>query len=278
MNGPPDDARAKEIAARDARQEERRRSFDAAAAAYDTYRPGYPDELFTALAARMPPPARVLEIAGGTGHATLPLAQRGYPIRGIELGERLAAIAREKLSAYPAVQIDVGRFEESHVESQSADLVVCASAFHWLLHAQALPKISTALRSGGLLALLWTSAPEADDHPFARAARPIYQRLAPELLVERARESAPSRMSRAVPGILLGAPDFIDFSHEEFRFTRTFSPQEYLGLLGTYSNYLTLPPATRDTLFAELRELLEREFGNQVVHEFRSALQFARRK
>ena len=278
MIDPPDSARAKEIAARDARQEERRRSFDAAAAAYHEHRPGYPDALFDALAARMPPPARVLEIACGTGHATLPLAQRGYSIRGIELGERLAAIARENLSAHPAVQIDVGRFEESRVEPQSADLVVCASAFHWLLHAQAMPRIQSALRSGGLLSLLWTSAPEADEHPFARAARPIYLRLAPELLIERARESAPARMARAVPGILLGNPDFTDFSHEEFRFTRTFSPQGYLGLLGTYSNYLTLPPATRETLFAELHELIVREFGNQVVHEFRSALQFARRK
>jgi hypothetical protein len=45
-----------------------------------------------------------VEIGPGTGQATLPLAERGFEIVGVELGERLTAFAREKLSAFnPAV-------------------------------------------------------------------------------------------------------------------------------------------------------------------------------
>lgn len=267
-----------DLIARAARQEARRQSFDAAAEAYDRHRPGYPEPLFRDLCERLPPPARVLEIASGTGHATLPLAERGYAIRGIELGERLAELARKKLVAHPGARIETGRFEVAAVEPQSADLVVCASAFHWLEHKHALPKIASALRPGGLFALLWTSQPHESTDGFAQAARPIYLRLAPELLAERARESAPARMSRAVPGILLGAAEFTGFSHQEYRFTRTFATQDYLGLLGTYSNYLTLPQPTRAALFSELRELLDTGFGGRLEREFRSALQLARRR
>lgn len=272
------ETRKRELAERAARQEERRQSFDAAAAAYDEYRQGYPEELFDALSARAPPPLQVLEIASGTGHATLPLARRGYEIRCIELGLRLAAVAREKLAAFPKVQIEVGRFEEAQVAPASADLVVCASAFHWLEHARALPKIASALRPGGLLALLWTSQPHEARDPFAAAVRPIYLRHAPELLEERARESAPARMSRAIPGILLGAPDFTDCTQQEFRFKRDLSTQSFLGLLGTYSNYLTLPEPVRAALFAELGVVLERDFGGKLEREFRSVLQLARRR
>jgi len=267
-----------ELAAGKRRQDERRQSFDAAADAYDEYRLGYPEELFDALSSQLPPPARVLEIASGSGHATLPLAQRGYQIRCIELGARLAQIARQKLAAFPGVQTEVARFEEAEVAEGSADLVVCASAFHWLHHARALPKIASALRPSGLLALLWTSPPHESHHLFASAAQPIYLRHAHELLAVRTRESAPARMSRAVPGVLLGSPLFADCTHEEFRFQRTLSTRAFLGLSGTYSNYLTLPEATRAALFAELGELIERRFGGELTLELRSVLQLARRR
>lgn len=266
------------------RQEERRHSFDSAAAAYDLYRQGYPEELFDSLMAQIPSPARVIEIASGSGQATLPLARRGYQIHCIELGARLAAIAQEKLSSYREVTIEVARFEDAQVLPDSADLVVCASAFHWLHHARAIPKIATALRPAGLLALLWTSPPSQPSppsgtrDPYGAAARPTYLRLAPELLEERARESAPARMSRAVPGVVLGSPLFTGCTQQEMRFTRTLSTAQFLGLLGTYSNYLTLGEAVRAELFSELGKLIERDFGGKLNREFRSVLQLARRR
>ena len=282
MKGPPKGlttpGREAELAVRAARQEERRLSFDAAAEAYDEYRQGYPDALFEALSARVPPPARVLEIASGTGQATLPLAQRGYQLRCVELGEKQAAVARKKLADHPNVQIDIGRFEEANVAPDSADLAVCASAFHWLHHARALPRIATALRPSGLLALLWTSPPHEAADPFAIAAQSIYLRHAHELLAVRTRESAPARMSRAIPGVLLGSAVFTDCTQQEFRFQRTLSTRSFLGLLGTYSNYLTLAAPTRAALFAELGELLERDFGGSLTLDFRSVLQLARRR
>ena len=78
--------------------EERRRvraTYDEVALLYDQARPGYPEALFDDVVSLsgIPPGGRILEIGCGTGQATVPLAQRGYPILCIELGENLAALA-----------------------------------------------------------------------------------------------------------------------------------------------------------------------------------------
>ena len=81
--------------------DERRRSFDQMVELYARARPAPPPELFDALAAYVPPPADALEIGCGPGNASLPLLERGFRIHAVELGENLAAFARERLAAFP---------------------------------------------------------------------------------------------------------------------------------------------------------------------------------
>ena len=49
---------------------------------------------------RLPTAAQILEIGCGTGQATLPLAEGGYEITCVELGEQLAAVARGSSRAF----------------------------------------------------------------------------------------------------------------------------------------------------------------------------------
>jgi SAM-dependent methyltransferase len=77
----------------------RRWTFDEAAGLYDRARPGYPAALFDDLVelTGIGPGSRVLEIGSGTGQATGPLAERGCRVVAVELGPRLAAVARRNL-------------------------------------------------------------------------------------------------------------------------------------------------------------------------------------
>lgn len=86
-----------------------RQTFDGVAERYDRVRPGYPAVLFDDLAALggLAAGSRVLEIGGGTGLATVPLAQRGYWVVALELGKELAAVARRRLAAYANVEVVV---------------------------------------------------------------------------------------------------------------------------------------------------------------------------
>lgn len=79
------------------------RSFDDVADLYNRVRPTYPANLFDDLVAlaRLPPAARVVEVGCGTGQAALPLAERGFRVTCIEIGDALATVARRKLKPSP---------------------------------------------------------------------------------------------------------------------------------------------------------------------------------
>jgi protein-L-isoaspartate O-methyltransferase len=73
---------------------ELRGGFDDDAEAYQRTRPVCPPELFDDLMrlAGLAADDRIVEIAPGTGQATVPLAERGLAITAIELGASLADV------------------------------------------------------------------------------------------------------------------------------------------------------------------------------------------
>src|SRR6266567_2675260 len=88
-------------------------TFNQVAILYNKARPIYPDALFERLisVAALAPKAKLVEIGPGTGQATRPLADRGYEIIAIELGQDLADIARQELKDYSNVTVITGNFE-----------------------------------------------------------------------------------------------------------------------------------------------------------------------
>ncbi len=89
----------------DADRDRLKKTFDEDAALYDSIRPRYPEQLFDdiILQTGLDPGAKVLEVGCGTGQATVGLAQRGFRIVCVELGDALAAVARKNLVAFPEV-------------------------------------------------------------------------------------------------------------------------------------------------------------------------------
>ena len=139
-------------------RERRRATFDQDAGLYDRARPGYPPALFDDLAelTGVGAGSRVLEIGPGTGQATLPLAERGCQIMAVELGPDLAAVARRKLARFPGVEIVTAAFEDWPLPAVPFDLVLAATAFHWIDPAARVVKAADALRPGGWLATITT--------------------------------------------------------------------------------------------------------------------------
>lgn len=151
-----------------------RSTFDGVASLYDEVRPGYPERLFDDLAsiAGAGSGTRALEIGCGTGQATLPLARRGYRLLGVELGANLAAVARTKLADYPNARVLASSFEEWSPEEGAFDLVVSATAFHWVDPQVRYRKSAQALRPGGSLALIWNRADPEGGSRCAWTGRP----------------------------------------------------------------------------------------------------------
>lgn len=260
-----------------AAREVRRHSFDTVAERYATARPGYPDAVFDAIESVVPPPALVLEIGPGPGQATVPMAQRGYSVIGVELGRNMARVARRRLAAYPNVQIVRADFHDWRPSIPgSFDLVLAASAFHWIDDEIGLAAARRALRPDGWLALFWNHTvrgrPRSRSRAFWDRTDELYRRHAPSLVPYdgRAERKELDRRAEIRRGGL-----FNPAQRRSWRWRRQFSAEEYVQLLDTYSDHLAMPTDQRSRLYASLRELIDDSFGGVVFREYLTVLYLA---
>jgi SAM-dependent methyltransferase len=253
-----------------------RASFDDAAALYDRARPGYPNQVFEDLAksAALRLGSRVLEIGCGTGQAMLPLAERGYRVVAVELGERLAAVARKKLAAFPCVEVAVAAFESWPLPPEPFEAVAAATSSHWLDPEARLPRAAAALRPGGVLATIATHHVAGGTHDFFLEVQPCYERWDPRTpprLHLPAADAVPHQVDELDESDLFEPPIFRRYEWEQNYTTAT-----YLEVLGTYSTHLTLEPDARAHLEECIARFMDERFGGAIRKRYLTELRLAR--
>ncbi len=232
--------------------------FDGVAERYDTFRPGYPEELIDAIVATvgLAAGARILEIGCGTGKATALFARRGYSILCVEPGRNLAAVAVRNLKGYP-VEFEIARFEEWNERVNEFDLAISAQAFHWVPKEIGYAKIARALRPDGWLALFWNRYP-SDQGAIFEELEQVYRAHDPAL-------SPPmgpvEEQIQATRNEVAASHQFGDVQVKTFAWSARYSTQAYLGLLGTYSDHLRLEQAERGRLFTAIAKVIDRHGG-----------------
>ena len=254
-----------------------RTSFDEDAELYDRARPAYPDALFDELVrlAGLRPGDRALEIGCGTGQATRPLAERGLRVTCVDLGENMARVARRNLAAFPDVDVQVGTFESWPLPAQPFDLVLAATAWHWIDHDVRFVRAARALRPGGSLAIIGT-VHVSDEHgdAFFRRAQDSYELCTPE----QSRgwgDGLPPAASLAPPEV-----DLERFHEPVFRrhpWVGTYTAAEYLDLLSSFSDHRSLPAGQRSCLFGGIAQAIA-EFGGRVRKHHVFTLTVSRRR
>jgi SAM-dependent methyltransferase len=254
-----------------------RSTFDSVAELYDRARPAYPPAVFDDVIALsgVPDGGRVLEIGCGTGQATRPMAERGYSITAVELGANLSAVARRNLAMYQNVDVQTAAFEEWPLPDESFDLVMSVTAFHWLRHEVALPKIASAQRPAGALAVVSGGHIAGGDTEFFHATQSCYERYMPG----------------TPPGLRLQSPDDVPmqapeieasglFATPEFRrhvWLRPFTTQTYLDELNTYSGHIALSDENRLRLLACIAEMIDERYGGRITKAYLSDVAVARK-
>ena len=151
--------------------------FDDVAELYDATRQSYPNEIVEEIVrtAELEPGLSVLEIGCGTGQLTRRLAGRGLDITAIDIGPAMVAGSKRNV-ADPKVAFQVSSFEDFRA-SQAFDLIVSATAFHWVDPDLGLAKAADILRPSGWLALLSTG--ERYREPLRSALRQLWAKYNP---------------------------------------------------------------------------------------------------
>lgn len=243
---------------------EKRQTFDEVAELYDRARPRYPDALFDDLTriAGLYRGAKVLEIGCGTGKATLSMAERGLDITAIELGHRLAAVARRNLSEFPNVRVHIGAIEDWPLPNDPFDLVMAATSFGWVDPTVRYSKPAQALRSKGSLAVFDHRHVAGGDNAFFDAAQACYERFMPGtppgLKLPDPNEILDDATELGATG-LFGPPEFRRYYWEQ-----AYTTAEYLEVLSTYSGHILLSRQQRRALFDCITELIESNFGGTI--------------
>jgi ubiquinone/menaquinone biosynthesis C-methylase UbiE len=131
--------------------------FDDVAELYEASRLGYPGEIvdFAIATAAAGAGSDVLEIGCGTGQLTERLAGYEFRLTAIDIGAAMVAAARRRIGD-SAVSFQVASFEDLAAADASLDLIICATAWHWIDPEVRFRKAARLLRPGGWLALLAT--------------------------------------------------------------------------------------------------------------------------
>lgn len=231
----------------------RARTFGSAAAAYERFRLGYPDELVDLVldyAGR--PVASALEIGAGTGKATRAFAARGVQVTATDPDAAMLAELRRRVPE--GVTVVRGAFEDLPL-TRTYDLVFAAASLHWTRAAGRWERMAAMLVPGGVFASFGSPLRLADPGlaEAVRAARAPFLDDDEVPSPDGTPEGAPMQW----PGTELVASEaFTDVRQVVVARRPTVSASDYVGHLATVSAYLELPAAGREEALAAVRAVL----------------------
>lgn len=272
------------------RSNELRATFDAAAEIYDAARPDYPAELYRDLIelSGIRPGTELLEIGCGSGKATRPLAERGFRIVGIELGERLAEVARRNLSGYPNVDVVTSSFEDWNPEGRRFDLVYAATSWHWIERDIRYAKTAELLlKPTGHLAF-WgaTHACPVGFDSFFTEIQEVYDAIGESYSKARSGHQAGSDRDAWPPPPPEEVPDesgeieesglFDVVGVRRYVWSQEYDAERYIALLDTFSGHIAMRKGKREFLYREVRNRIRQRPGGKVLRHWHSILHVAR--
>lgn len=228
-------------------------SFGSAAAAYERFRPGYPNELVDAIVAYAGRPVRAaLEIGAGTGKATRAFAARGIAVTATEPDPAMLAALGKHM---PATVVPVQASFEDLPQNPVYDLAFAAASLHWTTRVQRWSRLAAMLTHHGVFASFGGPMHVADPsvENAVRTARSEF--LASDDVPSP--DGTPADSPMQWPGTeLINSGLFIDVRQSEIERRVAMSARDYVGHLSTVSAYLALPDPVRAAVFDRILRVL----------------------
>ena len=244
-------------------------AFGEDASRYDRARPSYPAALVEAIVGAAPG-REIVDVGCGTGIAARQFQAAGCTVLGIEVDERMAAIAR-----HSGVPVEVAAFETWEPAGRAFDAVISAQTWHWIDPVAGGAKAAEALRPGGRLALFWNVFALAGE--MADAFSAVYQRVLPDLPFEPWARPAVQMytgiLDKARAGI---AAQFEGVEERRFDWERVYTRDEWLDQVPTHGGINRFPPERVQALLAGLGDAID-AVGGAFPMPYTSLLLTARR-
>ncbi len=258
-----------------------RTSFDQVADDYNAVRPKYPPSLIEDIVslAAIPDDGLILEIGCGTGQATIHFAQRGYQMTCLEIGPAMANLAVQNCRLYPNVHIQNIAFEDWPARPDVFDLVISATAFHWIPPEIGYPKAAHVLKDSGALAI-FANEHGVQSSGFFTDVNEIYGKVVPEWgppltnqIIEGRLEEHIASTVAAINATHLFEPVIV----KSYPWTENYTTTTYIRLLNTYSDHRNLDANKRGQLLQEIAALIDKEYSGVIIKQYLAVLYFAKK-
>ncbi len=217
----------------------------------DRARPSYPTQVFDDLTAlsELSANARIVEIGCGTGQATLPLAERGFAIMCVELGEQLASFARRKLARFPSVDVINSDFEDWQPQHAEFDAIVAFTAFHWIDSEVRYVKAAELLHERGKLGIVSAQhvlPPDGD--PFFVEVQEDYDAVVPDDPKTKTGSDRPPHPDTVadLTEEIATSGRFRNLGTRRYLWDVTYTADDYIAVLNTYSGHRAFDEKTRE--------------------------------
>lgn len=229
-------------------------SFGAAAGAYERFRPGYPDEVFTTVLEYAGQPIRTaLEIGAGTGKATRLFAMRGVTVTATEPDPAMLAELRKHV---PETVTTVAAAFEDLPPNDTYDLVYAAASLHWTNPQGRWERVAALLEPHGVFAAFGGPVQLADP----AVAEAVREARAPFLESDDVASPDGGGHPMQWPGSELQRSEwFTDVQQCVSERRLTMTAREYVGNLSTISAYLQLPTSAQEQAYAAIERVLPEE-------------------
>jgi len=249
--------------------------FDEVVAKYDKVRWEYPNELIADIFQYSGPGKgkKALEIGAGTGKATEPFLESGYAVTAVEMSKNMTEFLLEKFKKYKNFNVITSTFEDVSLDDTEYDLIYAASAFHWVDAEIGCPKVFRLLKSGGVFALFRNNSVPAEGEETYEEIQKVYEKCYYSYYITKERPVRKSKDEFLKPsGIYKGFRfdsleqyGFRDVTIKLYDASLTYSADEYIELLDTFSDHRSLPVDLRVSLYEGIKEVILRYGGCHKV-------------
>jgi SAM-dependent methyltransferase len=223
-----------------------RDTFDRAASAYATSRPGYPVAAAGWLVGGRS--LDVLDLGAGSGSLTRMLEQFASRVVAVEPSPNL--LAELRLAAPGATAVRAAA-EALPFKAGLFDVVTVATAFHWFDHETALPEIARVLRPGGTLSLTWNM--RSGGASWTRALDDLLLAAQPPTLQG---DWGTGSVRVLDDSALFGTPEYAEFPHAQ-----AIDGPGLVDLVASRSYVIALDPAKRRRLLEDVAALFDAHVG-----------------
>lgn len=241
------------------------KTFNDAANDYDRSRPTYVKELYDDIFEykSIDSDSHVLEIGMGTGKATRPILKTGCHFIGIEPGEQLADLAKERFQEFSNFTLCDRTLQEFESPNEVFDLIYAATAFHWIPEEYGYKRVYELLKSGGVFArFAYHAGTDKGRRKLTEEIQELYRKY---MHAEGSpKEFGPENAKKLAD--TAAKYGFADTKYELYHCTKDFTADEYLKLLKTYPDHMALEEADRTGLFEGIHAAIKKHGGIMTVY------------